>query len=352
MRKNPQDAFYRSFDHLFLYITTRCDFGCAYCYLGGNGGDDMPPRMVRQAARFFGQLGARFVTILGGEPTRHAEFTEAVRLFHTCGFKVIVDTNGAFSENLLSQLEPSMLSWLLFSLDSSTDSGYSLRGAGDWAQIVRTVAQAAEMGFTVGIITTLSRLNAHEAELMPPFAASVGAQLVNFHRMMPQGRGRGLTKLMVPPLEWIDLCARLEDAARHLSVDVLYPPVFVRAHAAERFARLGYRGCTARSADRVSLFPDGTIKLCSLFLDSDRSFGRFVDGRISLEQGLGSELAYEFSMSETCRACQWGEAEGFCGGGCRRYFEIVDELGLRERCCEEYVIICPLWKVRLAPSQS
>lgn len=346
MKKGEPDVYYRSFDHLFLYITRRCNFECAYCYMGTPRQEDMSLEMVQQVADFFAAIGTRFVTVLGGEPTLHPDFIEILRILKSTGLQIAIDTNGSFTPELLAQIDPSSIAWFLFSLDSSSRRSHNLLRPNRYNIVIRNVQLAVELGFTVGLITTLSLANLSEVKRMPRFAKEAGVQFVNFHRMMPQGRGCTRANLLISPPEWINVCLEIEEATVAAAIDILYPPVFVPPSEIKHFLHMGYQGCTARSADIISMFPDGTVNLCLLFMDRDQDFGRFENGQMSINRSLTNELSYEFSTARQCDSCSATQNASFCQGGCQRYFEIVRQLGLGEVCCNDYVIICPFWKVR------
>jgi len=280
--------FYRSFDHLFLYITGRCNCRCEYCYLGNALQADMSIDAVQEISGLFECLGTRYVTVLGGEPTLHPRFIEIIEMLANRGFYVVVDTNGMFENTLFDKLSPRHIYRLLFSLDvSRPEAAGNLRVGVDYDYVKRNIVEALRLGFNVGIITCLNQENCNEAVDMQVLGDKLGVSLVNFHRLMPQGRGRKLVKHIIGPDDWIETCRTIEDYAKSMKPVVLYPPVFCRPEEYNKYKSLGYLGCTARSADRISILPDGTVKLCSLFLDTKTSL------RSSTERAHRDEHAFE-----------------------------------------------------------
>lgn len=343
--------FYRYYDHLFLYITGDCNMRCSYCYLGSNIQGEMSIANVRRVATFFHNSGTRYVTILGGEPTLHPDFVSIIEVFHSMDYRVIVDTNGLFDRSLLDAVDPSHVYRLLFSLDRSySGTGYGLRVLNSEPQVMESIDHAAQCGFSIGVISCLSRSNADEATRMMEYASGSGIKLVNFHRLMPQGRGRTLADTILSPLEWIEVCSHIESGAREFDGVVLYPPVFIQHDKASDYSKMGYRGCTARSADRIAILPDLTIRLCTLFLDSKEHYARFDSKGLQLNTREDSELFVEYAQNEVCVHCERKEKREMCCGGCNKYLEIVKELGMSEQCSDDYIMICPLWKVRAGSS--
>ena len=62
---------YTQFQNIFLYITQECQLKCKHCYMGSrlNNGLNMSKDYAQNILLKSRRLGAKYVTILGGEPS-------------------------------------------------------------------------------------------------------------------------------------------------------------------------------------------------------------------------------------------------------------------------------------------
>src|SRR5262245_17809521 len=85
---------YGRFRNVYLYITEACQRRCATCYMGERleRARKMPLPEIASTLATWRRMGGSKVTILGGEPTLHPGFTEAVRLAGRLGFEQVITT--------------------------------------------------------------------------------------------------------------------------------------------------------------------------------------------------------------------------------------------------------------------
>ena len=78
---------FRGLQQVFLYVTDECNLRCIHCLYRPNVAfhlkeKEIEPETARALVSAFGELGARKLTILGGEPTLYG--TEANRTPCSC----------------------------------------------------------------------------------------------------------------------------------------------------------------------------------------------------------------------------------------------------------------------------
>lgn len=104
-----------------IVITQTCNRSCVYCFAAGNSSEDTSTEIsmanVVKAVDFFVDSGRRGVSLLGGEPTLHPDFTLFVEYIQKRGLHAHVFSNGMASrtvvEALDSQTDKERLSFLV-----------------------------------------------------------------------------------------------------------------------------------------------------------------------------------------------------------------------------------------------
>src|SRR5262245_41400777 len=80
---------YGRFRNVYLYITEACQLRCKHCYMGGRleRALKMPFDTITQTLTTWRQMGGSKLTILGGEPTLHPHFGDAIRYAKSVGYE-------------------------------------------------------------------------------------------------------------------------------------------------------------------------------------------------------------------------------------------------------------------------
>jgi pyruvate-formate lyase-activating enzyme len=223
---------YGRFRNVYLYITEACQLRCEHCYMGERleRALKMPFSEIVKILTTWRQMGGSKLTILGGEPTLHPRFSDAIRYATAVGYEHVITTSNGLDPAMrkFRRMTPDDFAYIQISLDGgSPDSHDQVRGDGTFDQTVRNVAELVERGFDIRIICTVNRVNVGD-------------------------------------------CLNLLDIADEIGVG---------------YATDGYRGCIGRTLDRISIFPDGRAYVCSFLFDTDLHFANMVDGQIVLNQG-------------------------------------------------------------------
>jgi radical SAM protein with 4Fe4S-binding SPASM domain len=337
---------------LFLYITEKCQLRCRHCYMGERL--DAERRMsAADVERLLVYLrvahGQYKVYLLGGEPTTHPELDEILDVCQRQGFKVVVTSNGLIPPRTWPLLD-SRVDSMSFSLDGAHAKTHEgMRGPNTFRPLLASIRTAVAAEMQTRAIFTVSAANVQDVPDAIDLADDLGLEMLSFHYFTPVGLGRGMADLQLPPSRWLEVCAGIRAASHGRRVRLFYPPAFADSSELQRLTGLGYRGCTARSLERLAVFPDGRVYICSMFFDTDLHYGEFVDGRIRPRPGTaGGELTLVNSLSDNCRACPLG---GSCRGGCAAYDHLRTAL-VSSECDAGLAPVCPLWSVPAQPEDT
>jgi len=337
---------------LFLYITEKCQLRCQHCYMGERLDAErrMSPAQVEEILSCLRVLHGQYkVYLLGGEPTTHPELDAILDVCKRQDYKVVITSNGLIPARVWPALDERVDS-MSFSLDGATALTHEgMRGPNTFRPLIASIKRAVAAGMQSRAIFTVSTANCHEVLAAIDLADNLGLEMLSFHYFTPTGLGKDKPHYQLRPQQWLELCEEIRRAGTDRRVRLFYPPAFADGTELGRLNELGYRGCTARNLERLAIFPDGRVYICSMFFDTDRHYGTFTDGRIvpRLPPG-GSELTLVNQLSSNCRGCSLA---GGCGGGCAAYDHLQTTL-ISADCDRTLAPVCPLWSVPAAPRQT
>ena len=335
---------------LFLYITEKCQLRCEHCYMGDRLDREryMSPALVEEILTALRILYGQYkVYLLGGEPTTHPYLDEILTTCKAQGYKVVITSNGLIPAKRWPILDHERIDSFSFSLDGAQPATHeAMRGPNTFRPLVASMRRAVEEGFQTRAIFTVTTLNIGDVVAAIDLAEQLGLEMLSFHYFTPTGRGMRNPHFQLPPAHWIRLCEQLREEASRRSIRIFYPPSFVTGEELQRLVTLGYRGCTARNLERLAIFPDRRVYICSAFFDTDLHYGEFRDGRIIPRTRRGaSELTLVNQLSANCRSCPHSSG---CRGGCAAYDYFERTLASHD--CDRTIIpVCPLWSVPATP---
>ncbi|OBA63801.1 radical SAM protein [Nocardia sp. 852002-20019_SCH5090214] len=342
---------YGRFRNVYLYITEACQLRCEHCYMGErlDRALKMPLPKIVDTLTTWRRLGGSKLTILGGEPTLHPHYCEAIRLSKKLGYEHVITTTNAQKPALrrFRQLAPDDFAYVQVSLDGGSQATHDgVRGAGTFDEAMETTRELAERGFDVRIICTVNKANERDVVQLLDIADVLGVSLVKFHVFSTIGTGHGNPEMAMTPPEWVVFCDRLNTVAPQYNTRVWYQPTYARRDQMERYAAEGYQGCIGRTLDRISIFPDGRCYVCSYLFDTDLHFAQMTDGQVQLNHGVNEFDLFTSVLNESsCGGCK----SSGCMGGCP-----AEEVIMGESSCaayEDIVPVCRLWKSSAKPEE-
>jgi radical SAM protein with 4Fe4S-binding SPASM domain len=340
---------YGRFRNVYLYVTEACQLRCEHCYMGERLDRALKLTLpqIEDTLTTWRRLGGSKLTLLGGEPTLHPNYVEAIRLGRQLGYEDVITTTNAQAPaaRKFRQLEPADFAYVQVSLDGgSAETHDRVRGAGTFATALQTTAELTARGFDTRIICTVNQANKADALKLLDLADEIGVSLVKFHVFSTIGVGHGNADMAIGPAEWVAFCDDLNEIAPGYQTRVWYQPTYARRDQMARYAAEGYQGCIGRTLDRISIFPDGRCYVCSYLFDTDLYFARMQDGQVVLNRGDNEfDLFTRPLASSACGGCK----AAACQGGCP-----AEEIVMGGSSCaaeEDIVPVCRLWKSSAKP---
>jgi len=335
---------YGRFRNLYLYISEACQLRCEHCYMGErlDRALKMPLSQIVVWLTTWRRMGSSKLTILGGEPTLHPNFTDTARFAARLGFEQVITTTNAQPPALrkLRQMTPEDFAYIQVSLDGgSARSHDAIRGTGTFDAAVATTTELARRGFDTRIICTVSQANRDDALRLLDLADDLGVSLVKYHVFSAIGTGHLNPELAMTPPEWIGFCDLLTRAAPRYSTRVWYQPAYARREQMDRYATEGYQGCIGRTLDRISVFPDGRAYVCSYLFDTSLNFAQMTGGQVVLNREASE---FDLFTGALARSACGGCKSAACLGGCP-----AEQVVTGTSSCQAYpdiMPVCRLWK--------
>lgn len=183
---------------LDLELTKRCNLRCIYCY--ADGGMPNPDELsldeiygTLDAAR---ALGARNVTLTGGEPLTHPNFFDIAEYATEAGLHVSLYTNGTLVDSKVAERLEDIGVFPCVKLDAvQANIQDALAGVnGAFESIMRGIENLMQVGYgtkyQMNINTVLCRLNLENLPRVWGWARGRNIQ-PSFLRLGPKGRAKG-----------------------------------------------------------------------------------------------------------------------------------------------------------------
>jgi MoaA/NifB/PqqE/SkfB family radical SAM enzyme len=289
-----------------VYITSQCNRRCTYCFLAADflaSRTHMSIDLYDQILTWSQKHGVGEITLLGGEPSLHPEFTEMITMARGRDMDVRVVTNGTNRfRRLLGGLElgPDKLSRVAVSLDSMDEETQdSLRGPRAWRDARATIDLLNEHGVPFDINVTALRSVLGGVDSLIQFGENTGCRRLNIHWPSAIGQGRQLPADKIPDQgEWMDLVRRIEGRKESET------GFFVEIERGFLTGNDKLTGCALTDFSNLQIFPDGRAYRCGLLVDQPdmASLSMTGDELIFTQRELGEE-GLASALASTCRSC-------------------------------------------------
>jgi AdoMet-dependent heme synthase len=248
----PPDLASADFDRapfLVIWETTRaCDLACKHCRAEavtqrdcGELTTEEAKQMMDDARRF----GRPLFVLTGGDPLKRPDTVELVRYGASIGLRMAMTPSGTplMTREILEALADAGLARLAVSLDGSSaaihDAFRGVAGSYDWT--VRMIREAAEIGLTTQINTTVARHNVDDFDHLIELMAELGISLWSVFFLVPVGRGKQEDIASPAEFEWV--FHRMYDLSKTAPFDIKstaaphYRRVVLQRQVGERRAR-------------------------------------------------------------------------------------------------------------------
>jgi len=254
--------------YLVLWLTTRCNLGCAYCYRPANEAAVMTREVLRRALDVAAAGGVPFhIQLAGGEPALVPELIEYAGA--TVGREgwpatIALQTNGTLIDASLVRVCQRHRIKVGLSIDGPPWLQERLRGAAQ--QTFRGLALLDEAGLPVNVTSVLTSAN---QEALPQLAMTLGA--------FANVRGFGLDPLVIRgfaahradllPAERDlseiarSLCVLLDAVNRRRLNPLRWRELDAVRNSKSRDCSDGF--CHAERGESMAVHPDGSVYPCS-----------------------------------------------------------------------------------------
>jgi MoaA/NifB/PqqE/SkfB family radical SAM enzyme len=297
-------TFSKNASNLFFHILTKCNLRCRHCYINPEqqGKKNLPLVTIKAWLDEFASISATTnVIFLGGEPSLHPDLAGAVKYAKDRGFvSITVDTNGYLFHDILSRVSCREVDFFSFSLDGATrETNDRIRGEGSYDICLEGIQKAVEKGFAASLIYTVSTMNIHELELMPPLIENLGIDRFFIQVIGLRGKAAlgGSTAdpqqtLQVSKSKWLDIIPAVAQKVAGHGVTVSYPKVFLEPE--ERFE------CAGLVSQNYFIFPNGRVYRCPLCEDHPLHSLEFKDNMLGEVESLNESDLFKLNIAEGC----------------------------------------------------
>jgi len=109
-----------------VLLTAECEMACPWCFAQATMRRyqsrelrEMPWENIERVAAFYRRSGVRHMTLLGGEPTRHSRFLDALHFLQSMGIAATVVTHGHIPPTLTDALADARLKAVRYIVNST-----------------------------------------------------------------------------------------------------------------------------------------------------------------------------------------------------------------------------------------
>jgi radical SAM protein with 4Fe4S-binding SPASM domain len=312
--------------------TLGCNLRCRHC--GSRAGRARPDELTAaECTDLFEQLaelGMRWLTISGGEPTTRKDWPELVAAAARTRIRVGMITNGIlFTEDAAKTARDRGLNAVGFSVDGDERTHDLIRGrVGHFQRLRRAVDGAVGAGLPFAVVTHLNRRNIGQLRQMHELVVELGAYAWQVQLGTDMGNMSDHPDLLASPRDLI----RVE---RDLAALIKQSPI--RIHVSDSIGYFGphekllrkavgqdcFNGCPA-GVRVIGIESNGNVKGClSIMAGYNEQGADFVEGNIRDERLADiwyrpGAFAYnrEFDVDGLGGFCRSCEHAARCRGGC------------------------------------
>ena len=179
-----------------IELTRHCNINCKYCYSasGNKLDDELTLEEIKQVITDAKELGARTVTLNGGEPTIHPHFKEIVEYISSKGMLTQLFTNAIAITKESAQILVENKVYPCVSIESLNPSvhDYLTEVPGSLEKTLQGIKNLIEAGYTKEMPLTINavmmKANYNDLEELWEWAEQNGIQ-PTILRLIPTGRG-------------------------------------------------------------------------------------------------------------------------------------------------------------------
>lgn len=323
-------------------LTLRCDQPCSHCgsRAGAARARELSPAECLAVVPQLVEMGAREVTLIGGEAYLRPDLPDIVRALASAGVVVTMQTGGrAFTPNRARVLKEAGLFGVGVSIDGPEDLHDTLRNnVGSWAAAMRALEAAADVGLSMSSNCQVNQLNRHRLRELVEALRDRKVRHWRAQLTVPMGNAAEHPEWILQPWHVLQV---IDDLAAIQREVIASPRPWELPHPSRTFdvqpgnnvgyfgpheellrsrpgaASTHWGGCKAGIAV-MSLESDGTIKACPSLPTAPYAAGNILDVDLGRTWAEHERLGFtrEGSTDELwgfCRSCVYADT---CRAGC------------------------------------
>jgi radical SAM protein with 4Fe4S-binding SPASM domain len=312
--------------------TLGCNLQCRHC--GSRAGRARPDELDSdECADLFVQLaelGTRWLTISGGEPTTREDWPELVGAASRAGIRVGMMTNGIlFDDDAARIARDRGLNAVGFSVDGTTRTHDLVRGrVGHLGRLLRAVDAAKGAGLPLAVVTHVNRRNIGQLGRVHDMVVDLGAYAWQVQLGTDMGNMSDHPELLTSPRDMIDIERKLAGLIGRspIRIEVAHSIGYFGPHENVLRRPMGedcFNGCPA-GLRTIGIESNGNVKGClSIMAGYNEQGADFVEGNVR-EDRLADiwhrpgAFAYNrgFAVDDLEGSCRECPQAALCRGGC------------------------------------
>lgn len=199
-------------------ITGRCNYKCKHCYSSSinQSMDELSTNDAKKLIDSFKKLNVPVVLLSGGEPLMRSDLFEIIEYIKNSGIKVSLSTNGSLiNSNVAKKLKALNISYAGISIDGIEETNDLFRGVeGAYKKSLDGIKSCQENGIKVGLRFTLNKQNYKQIDSILNLMKKMEIKRICFYHLIPSGRGKNETKLMLSHKEAREVLDLLYERAK------------------------------------------------------------------------------------------------------------------------------------------
>lgn len=314
-------------------LTLACNLSCRHC--GSRAGRARPDELTTDEAlrlcRDLADLGAKRMTLAGGEPTLRDDWDLVGRTLVELGVRTNVLTNGrTWSRGHAVRARAAGLAAVGFSMDGCEVTHDHIRRVdGQWQHLVDAIRLTRDEGLAVSAVTQINTANVGELEQIHALLAELDVAAWQLQLGTPSGNMADHRELVLPPEAVLDVVPRIAAMRQKGGAPRIYVGDNIgyygpwEQHLRDQGGPVPYWiGCRA-GMTVLGIESNGNVKGCLSLPSSREGVDRFVDGNVRerpLREIWEDPRSFAYNrvfdpekLAEGCRACGFAEV---CRGGC------------------------------------
>ena len=310
-------------------VTMGCNMRCGHC--GSSCIDPLPDELTTdEAFNFIDQceeIGLKWVTLSGGEPTTRKDLIQLVQRFTQKNIVVNMITNGWLpDEDLVTSLKEANIATVAISIDGTELIHDEIRKKGAYKQAMKAFKLLKAVGISTGCVTTVSKANIDILPELKEELIQMGVKSWQLQIGLPMGNLKEKPdwvidakqvddlllfcynasregRITIHPADCIGYYTKMEEEIRQKSFNLSHP--------------VSWNGCNA-GTQGFGILHNGDILGCTSIREKEFIEGNIKDRTIAdiwndEESFLWRRQITKSKLKGNCATCNFGSK---CLGGC------------------------------------